>query len=234
MLTVKISFHAKNIFSCLQVIGDQLTEWLSLSGTYYCEMQQGETIYQLERLWIKTVERLKTSQVIKDGSFFPHQKLLQAALNHPHHSISKATASVWRPATSNQQHLGCLASKLDELLSHGPNDFNNLGDANKIVHERINISKNIALPIPEKRTIPSNETEFNEINGGFLKISVGLRRKRLKISKYPTKPMELGKHAAPFRRPSPRMDTNGFSPCCMENKVCRKPELILEMLKNKR
>jgi hypothetical protein len=86
----------------------------------------------------------------------------------------------------------------------------------------------------QRRTIPSNETEFNEINGGFLKISVGLRRKRLKISKYPTKPMELGKHAAPFRRPSPRMDTNGFSPCCMENKVCRKPELILEMLKNKR
>ncbi|GJM85110.1 hypothetical protein PR202_ga01534 [Eleusine coracana subsp. coracana] len=225
----------KDILLLVEIIGDQLFEWLSLAGTYYCEMQQGGTIYQLERLWIKIVERLKMSQLINDDSFFSHQKLLQAALNHPHHPILTATASVWRPATSSsQQHPACLASKLDELLNHRPKDLDNLGHANKIVHERIDVSRRFALPLPEKRTTPSNETE-DEVNGGILKISVGLGRKRLKITKYPTKPKEFGKNVAQFGSPSPRKDTtNVFSPCCMESKVCRKPELILEMLKRQR
>ncbi|GJN21167.1 hypothetical protein PR202_gb08622 [Eleusine coracana subsp. coracana] len=225
----------KDILLLFETIGDQLFEWLSLAGTYYCEMQQGGTIYQLERLWIKIVERLKMSQLINDDSFLSHQKLLQAALNHTHHPISMATASIWRPATSSsQQHPACLASKLDELLNHRPKDLDNLGHANKIVHERIDVSRRFALPLPEKRTIPSNETEPYEVNGGILKISVGLGRKRLKITKYPTKPKELGKNVAQFGSPSPRKDTtNFFSPCCMESKVCRKPELILEMLRGR-
>lgn len=176
------------------------------------------------------------SQLIKDDSFFAHQKLLQAGLNHPHHPISTATASVWRPATSTQQHPGCLlASKLDELLNQRPKDLDNLADANKIVHERIDVSGRLVLPMPAKRVTPLNEIEHNEINGGILKISVGLGRKRLKITKYPTKPKEPGKNVTRFGGPSPRKDTaNVFSPCCMENTVCRKPELILEMLKRKR
>ncbi|TVT97060.1 hypothetical protein EJB05_57699 [Eragrostis curvula] len=227
----------KDILLLVEIVGDQLTEWLSLSGMYYYEMQQGETIYQLERLWITIVEGLKMSQLITDGSFFQHQKLLQVALNHPHHPISAATASIWRPAThgnSSLQHPGCLVSKLDELLRRRPKDFDKSGDANKTVHEGIDVSRASALPMPEKKTIASNESEHNELDGGSLNISVGLGRKRLKISKYPTKPKELGKNAAQLGGPSPRRDTGVFSPCCMESKVCRKPELIVEMLKRKR
>ncbi|XP_062228210.1 uncharacterized protein LOC133926335 [Phragmites australis] len=197
----------KDIILLFEIIGDQLTEWLSLSGTFYCEMQKGETIDQLEKLWVKTVECLKMSQLISDGSFLPHQQLLEVALNHPHHPILAATASVWRPATygnSSLQHPGCLASKLDELLMSG------------------------------ERAIASNETEHSERDGGSLKISVGLGRKRLKITKYSTKLKELGKNAVHLGGLRPRIDTSIFSPHCMENNVCRKPELILEMLKRKR
>ncbi|KAL5648119.1 hypothetical protein ACJX0J_042474, partial [Zea mays] len=42
-----------------EIIGDQLTEWLSLSIILYSEMQQGQIIVHLENLWLKMVECLK-------------------------------------------------------------------------------------------------------------------------------------------------------------------------------
>ncbi|KAJ1262318.1 hypothetical protein BS78_09G097300 [Paspalum vaginatum] len=189
-----------------EIIGDQLTEWLSLTARLYSEMQQGEIIGQLEKLWLKVVECLKRSQLITDGPIF-QQQLLQVALSHPHHPISVATASVCRAATNGNAvlHSGGLISKFDEILMH----------KKKIVNSF------------RKRAIASNSTELvTEIDGGSVNDPVGLRRKRLKIMKYSysTKQKEFNKNAAHM----------AYFPRFMENKVCRKPELIMEMLKRKK
>jgi len=189
----------------LQIIGDQLTEWLSLTTILYSEMQQGEIIVHLENLWLKMVECLKRSQLVSDVPLINQkQRLLQAALNHPHHPISVATASICRPATHGNAilHPGCLISEFDELLMH----------------------RRKALNSSRKTAITSNSTDLMaERDGGSVNVSVGLGRKRLKIMKYSTKPKELNKSRAHM----------GFSPRNMENTVCRKPELILEMLQRK-
>ncbi|WVZ97930.1 hypothetical protein U9M48_043430 [Paspalum notatum var. saurae] len=195
----------KDILLHLEIIGDQLTEWLSLTARLYTEMQQGEIIDQLEKFWLKVVECLKRSQLITDGAIFQKQ-LLQVALSHPHHPISVATASVCRAATHGNAVLdsGGLISKFDGILMHkkGLNSF-------------------------RKRAIASTSTELmTEIDSGSVNDPVGLRRKRLKKMKYSysTKQKELNKNAAHM----------AYFPRFMENKVCRKPELIMEMLKRKK
>uniref|UniRef100_A0A0A9GYE3 Uncharacterized protein n=1 Tax=Arundo donax TaxID=35708 RepID=A0A0A9GYE3_ARUDO len=102
------------------------------------------------------------------------------------------------------------------------------------MHEEMDVFRRLALPMSRKRAITSNATGHSERDDGSLKISVGLGRKRLKITKYSTNPKELAKNAAHLGGLSPRIDTSTFSPCCVESKVCRKPELILEMLKRKK
>ncbi|CAD6340084.1 unnamed protein product [Miscanthus lutarioriparius] len=195
----------EDVLLLFEIIGDQLTEWLSLTTILYSEMQQGEIIVHLENLWLKMVECLKRSQLVSDVPLINQkQRLLQAALNHPHHPISVATASICRPATHGNAilHPGCLISEFDELLMH----------------------RRKALNSSRKTAITSNSTDLMaERDGGSVNVSVGLGRKRLKIMKYSTKPKELNKSRAHM----------GFSPRNMENTVCRKPELILEMLQRK-
>lgn len=82
-------------------------------------------------------------------------------------------------------------------------------------------------PLNSSRKIDntSNSTDLMaERDGGSVNVSVGLGRKRLKIMKYSTKPKELNNNMAHI----------GFLPLHVENKVCRKPELILEMLQRKK
>ncbi|KAL6606115.1 hypothetical protein ACP70R_041768 [Stipagrostis hirtigluma subsp. patula] len=213
----------------------QLTEWLSLSAKLFCEMQLGETIDRLEKLWLKTMECLKRSQLVSDAPFL-HQTL-QVALNHPHHPISAATASVWRAAScddTNRRHSACLVSQLDQLLMDRRKDLSGSSDAaNAITREEIDISRRFALKNLERRTIASNPIEHAERDDGSLKISVSLGRKRLNIMKYSTKPKKLQKNTVHNEGLCSRIDSSVFSPCLMESKVCRKPELILEMLKRK-
>ncbi|OQU75928.1 hypothetical protein SORBI_3010G057500 [Sorghum bicolor] len=195
----------EDVLLLFENIGDQLTEWLSLTTILYSEMQQGEIIVHLENLWLKMVECLKRSQLVSDVPLINQkQQLLQAALNHPHHPISVATASVCRAATHGSAvlHPGCLNSEFDELLMH----------------------RRKALNSSRKTAITSNSYDLMaERDGGSVNVSVGLGTKRLKIMKYSTKPKELNKSRAHM----------GFSPRNMENRVCRKPELILEMLQRK-
>jgi len=215
----------------LQIIGDQLIEWLSLSSTLYCEMQQGTIIYQLEKLWIKILKCLNMScQLISDGPFSQKQRLLQVALNHPHHVISVATASACR-AEANIKislHSGCLGPKLDGLLmDRRKGHSSSIGAGKAIAREEIDISSRVVLPTSKKRT------KHTDRGAGSLKISAGLGRKRLKILKYSTKPKEFNKNTAHIGGISSRIDSV-FSSRCMESKECRKPELILEMLKRKK
>lgn len=195
----------KNTISSLQIIGDQLTEWLSLTTILCFEMEQGEIIDHLENLWLKIVECLKRSQLASNVPLV-HQKqrFLQVALNHPHHRISVATESVCREATHGNAilHPGYLISESDELLTDRRKDLISFRET----------------------TTTSNSTEnMAERDAGSVNVSVGLGRKRLKIMKYSIKPKELNNNLAHMR----------FSPRYMENKVCRKPELILEMLQRK-
>ncbi|KAL6898003.1 hypothetical protein ACP4OV_006599 [Aristida adscensionis] len=214
-----------DVLLLFKIVGDQLTEWLSLSGMFYCELQPGETIEELEKLWLKIVECLKMNQVISDGAFVAHQELLQVALKHPHHPISVATASVWGAATCGKQtlrHSACLVSQLDELLTDRRKvHFNSSSDADKaFAHEEIDIARKFALPMPE--------------DAGSLKISVGLGRKRLKMMKYSAKPKELQNNSVHNSSLITRIKATASVLRCMESKVCRKPELILEMLQRKR
>ncbi|AQL01697.1 uncharacterized protein [Zea mays] len=188
-----------------EIIGDQLTEWLSLSIILYSEMQQGQIVVHLENLWLKMVECLKRSQLVSDVPLINQKhRLLQAALNRPHRPISVATASVCRVATHGNTtlHPGCLISEFAELLMH----------------------RRKALDSSRKTVITSNPTDLTaERYDGSVNVSVGLGRKRLKIMKYSTKPKELNKNRANM----------GISPGNTENRACRKPELILEMLQRK-
>ncbi|CAN6164925.1 unnamed protein product [Urochloa humidicola] len=222
----------KDILLLFEIIGEQLTEWLSLSAALYCEMQQGKIIYKLEKLWLKMLECLNMSQLISDGPFSQKQQLLQVALNHPHHAISVATASACR-AEANAKiilHAGCSVSKLDGLMDSRKDHNSSSGSESKKIgfaHEEIGISNRIGLPASKKRT------EHNDSDAGSLKMSAGLGRKRLKIMKYSTKPKELNKNTVPIDGLSSRKDSV-FPQRCMESKECRKPELILELLKRKR
>ncbi|CAL5044296.1 unnamed protein product [Urochloa decumbens] len=224
----------KDILLLFEIIGDQLTEWLSLSAALYCEMQQGKIIYQLERLWLKILECLNMSQLISDGPFSQKQQLLQVALNHPHHAISVATASACR-AEANAKlspHSGCLISKLDGLLMDRKDHNSSSGSDSKkigIAREEIGILSRIALPTSKKRT------KHTDRDAGSLKISAGLGMKRLKIMKYSTKPNELNKNTTRIGGLSSRNRIDSVFPQrCMESKECRKPELIMELLKRKR
>ncbi|KAF0901645.1 hypothetical protein E2562_003597 [Oryza meyeriana var. granulata] len=220
-----------------EIIGEQLTEWLSLSGTLYCEMQQGETIGQLEKLWLKIVMCLKMSKLINDGPFLQKQLvLLQAALHHPHRPISVATTPVWRASrsdVSSLQHSSCsVSNKLDELPMERRKDLADpCARHNTIALKEINILSKFTYPMSETE---KNDESLKVKNDGTLNISVGLGRKRLKIMKYSMKPRELVKNTVPTGGFSSKKDANAFSSHYMESKVCRKPELILEMLKRKR
>ncbi|KAL5199859.1 hypothetical protein ABZP36_021062 [Zizania latifolia] len=217
----------KDVLLFFEIIGDQLTECLSLSGTLYWEMQKGEIIDQLEKLWLKIVRCLKMSKLINDGSFLQKQRvLLQAALNHPHRPISAATALVWRASRSGNaslQHSAFSVAKLDELLMDIRKDLVVPCTHDAIALQEIDIWRRFAYPM-----------SVTGKNDDSLKISVGLGRKRLKIMKYPAKPKEHSKNTVPPGGLRSKKDTSGFSSHCIESKVCRKPELILEMLKRKR
>nr|CAB3469688.1 unnamed protein product [Digitaria exilis] len=213
-----------------KIIGDQLTDWLSLSTTLYCEMQQGKIIYQLEKLWLNVLDCLNNNQLIHDLPFSQNQQLLQVARNHPHQAISVATKSACRAEENIKTSLrsGFLGSELDGLSLDKRKDHNSSSGADKaIAREEIGISSRPALPMSKKRT----KHAVND--SGSLKISAGLGRKQLKIMKYSTKPRELNKNTASIGGLSARIDTV-LSPRCIESKECRKPELILEMLKRKR
>ncbi|OEL34217.1 hypothetical protein BAE44_0004760 [Dichanthelium oligosanthes] len=177
----------KDILLLFEIIGDQLTEWLSLSAKLYCEMQQqGKIIYQLENLWLKILECLKIRQLISDGPFTQKRQLLQLALNHPHHAISVATASACRAETNIKinLHSGCLGPKLDGLLMDRRKDHNSSSGADEaIAREEIVISSRLASPTSKKRT------KHTDGDAGSLKISAGLGRKRLKIIKTPFQPV---------------------------------------------
>jgi telomere-associated protein RIF1 len=193
-------------------------------------MQQGKIIYQLEKLWLKILECLSMSQLISDGPLSQRQQLLQVALSHPHHAISIATASACRAEANIKisMHSGCLGSKLVGLWIERRKDHNSSSSFDKaIAREEIGISSRLALAMSKKIT------KHSDSDAGSLKISAGLGRKRLKIMKYSTKPKEINKNTVRTGDLNSRMDSV-FSPCCMENKECRRPELILEMLKRKR
>ncbi|ONM59589.1 Rap1-interacting factor 1 amino-terminal protein [Zea mays] len=139
-------------------------------------MQQGQIIVHLENLWLKM-----------------KQRLLQAALNHPHRPISVATASVCRVATHGNTtlHPGRLISGFDELLMH----------------------RRKARDSSRKTVITSNPTDLTvERYDGSVNVSVGLGRKRLKIMKYSTKPKELNKNRANMGI-SPEEDIVTLPPC---------------------
>lgn len=221
----------KDILLLFEIIGDQFTEWLTLSSTLYCVIRQGETIDQLEKLWLNTIMCLTTSQLISDRSFLEkHHLLLQAVTNHPHNPISSATTAIRRsPRSSNAslQHTGRPSvSKADELsLDRSGKDPNCASDAERaFALEELNISRMSVAPVVSGRgTVRSSTTDRDQRNGESLRISAGLGRKRLKITKYSGKGKGLGKIA-----------DASFSPGWSEGKVCRKPELILEMLNRKR
>uniref|UniRef100_A0ACD5ZK77 Uncharacterized protein n=1 Tax=Avena sativa TaxID=4498 RepID=A0ACD5ZK77_AVESA len=221
----------KHILLLFEIIGDQLTEWLTLSSTLYHVMGQGETIDQLEKLWLSILRCLTTSRLINDCSFLQKQHpLLQAAANHPHKPISAATKSIRGASGSGNaglQHARPHSiSKMDELsVDRSRKDLNCASGANRaFVLEELSISRMLAPPLSSGRVIAaSNSTERAERNGESLRISAGLGRKRLKITKYSGKTKGLGNIAGA-----------SFSPDWVESKTCRKPELILEMLKRKR
>ncbi|KAM0828422.1 hypothetical protein ACQ4PT_067567 [Festuca glaucescens] len=223
---------AKDIVLLFEIIGDQLTEWLTLSSTLYLERQQGETIIdQLEKLWLSIVRCLTTSRLIYDCSFLQKQHLLlQVAVNHPHKPISAAATSIRRasgPGNAGLQHERCRSvSKTDELsVDRSTEDLNCASDADRtFALEELSVSRMLAPPMLSGRgVVTSNSTDRAKRNGESLRISAGLGRKRLKITKYSGKAKGLGK-----------VTGNSFSPQWVESKVCRKPELILEMLKRKR
>lgn len=168
-------------------------------------MQQGQIVVHLENLWLKMVECLKRSQLVSDVPLINQKhRLLQAALNRPHRPISVATASVCRVATHGNTTLHPGC-----LIS----EF-----AELLMHRRK------ALDSSRKTVITSNPTDLTaERYDGSVNVSLGLGRKRLKIMKYSTKPKELNKNRANM----------GISPGNTENRACRKPELILEMLQRK-
>uniref|UniRef100_A0ACD5Y121 Uncharacterized protein n=1 Tax=Avena sativa TaxID=4498 RepID=A0ACD5Y121_AVESA len=217
----------KHILLLFEIIGDQLTEWLTLSSALYPVMQQGETIDHLEKLWLNTVRCLTTSKLISDSSFLQKQHpLLQAAANHPHKPISAATSSVRRasgPGNAGLQHARRHSvSKTDELsVGRSRKDLNCTSSPDRaFALEELNISRLVAPPMPSDRGIP---TDHAGRNGESLRISAGLGRKRLKIMKYSGKGKGVAKVAGA-----------SFSPDWVDGKMCRKPELILEMLKRKR
>ncbi|XP_047049447.1 uncharacterized protein LOC124654489 [Lolium rigidum] len=218
---------AKDIVLLFEIIGDQLTEWLTLSSTLYNEMQQGETIInQLEKLLLSTVRCLTTSQLIYDYFFLQKQHpLLQVAVNHPHKPISAAATLIRRasgPGNAGLLHEGCRSfSRTDELSE----DLNCASDTDKtFALEELSISRMLAPPMSSGRgVVTSNSTDRAKRNGESLRVSAGVGRKRLKITKYSGKAKGLGK-----------VTGDSFSPQWVESKVCRKPELILEMLKRKR
>nr|BAD72285.1 hypothetical protein [Oryza sativa Japonica Group] len=220
----------KDVLLFFEIIGEQLTECLSLSGTLYREMQHGETINQIEKLWLKIIMCLKMSKLINDCSFLQKQQmLLQAAVSHPHRPISVATTPAWRASRydiSTLQHSSFSLSKLDKLPMERRKDLTDpCTPHNAIALEEIDILRKFKHPISEL-----------EKNDESIKISVGLGRKRLKIMKYSMKPREPGKSTVPPGNFSSKKDTDAdaFSSHYMESKACRKPELILEMLKRKR
>lgn len=220
-----------NITSSVQIIGDQFTEWLTLSSTSYCIICQGDTIDQLEKLWLNAVTCLTTSRLISDCSFLEkHHLLLQAAVNHPHGPISAATTAIRRsPGSSNAglRHAGRRSvSKADELSLDRPGkDPNCVNDAERaFALEELNISRMSMAPVVSGRgTVRSSTTDRDQRNGESLRVSAGLGRKRLKIMRYSGKGKGLGK-----------VTDASFSPGWAKGEVCRKPELILEMLKRKR
>uniref|UniRef100_A0A0D9WMF2 Telomere-associated protein Rif1 N-terminal domain-containing protein n=1 Tax=Leersia perrieri TaxID=77586 RepID=A0A0D9WMF2_9ORYZ len=214
----------KNVLLFFEIIGEQLTELLSLSGTLYRAMQQGETIDQIEKLWLKVIMCLKMSKLISDGSFLQKQQvLLQVAINHPHRPISLSITPAWRASrsyTSSLQRSSCSVLKLNELQMEREDITDPCAPQNAIALEEIDILRKFTYPISERTK-----------NDESLKISVGLGRKRLKIMRYSMKPREPGKSAVP---PGNFSSKNALSSHYMESKVCRKPEVILEMLKRKR
>lgn len=221
----------KDILLLFEIIGDQFTEWLTLSSTSCGIIHQGETIDQLEKLWLNTVTCLTTSRLISDCSFLgKHHLLLQVAVDHPHGPISAATTAIRRsPGSSNAglRHAGRRSvSKADELsLDRSGKDHNCASDAERaFVLEELNISRMSVAPMLLGRgTGTSNTTDRAPKNRESLRVSAGLGRKRLKIMRYSGKGKGPGK-----------VTDASFSPGWAEGEVCRKPELILEMLKRKR
>ncbi|XP_044960160.1 uncharacterized protein LOC123411297 isoform X1 [Hordeum vulgare subsp. vulgare] len=221
----------EDILLLFEIIGDQFTEWLALSSTSYFIIRQGDTIDQLEKLWLNAVTCLTTSRLIRDCSFLEkHHLLLQAAVNHPHGPISAATTAIRRSPGSNNaglRHAGCRSvSKADgPSLDRPGKDPNCANDAERaFALEELNISRMSGAPILSGRgTDATNTTDRSQRNRESLRVSAGLGRKRLKIMRYSGKGKGLGKAS----------DVT-FSPGWAEGEVCRKPELILEMLKRKR
>jgi telomere-associated protein RIF1 len=195
-------------------------------------MQQVQTIInQLEKLMLSTVRCLTTSRLICDCSFLQKQHpLLQVAVNHPHKPISAAAASIQRASglgNAGLQHVGCCSvSKTDGLsVNRSMEDLNCASDTDRtFVLEELSISRMLAPPMsPGQGVVTSNSTDHAKRIAESLRVSAGIGRKRLKITKYSGKVKGLGK-----------VTSDSFSPQWLESKVCRKPELILEMLKSKR
>jgi telomere-associated protein RIF1 len=150
------------------------------------------------------------------------------AINHPHKPISAAAMSIRRapgPGNASLQHAQCRSvPKTDELsVDRSGRDLTYASDAVRtFALEELNISRMLAPP--DRGAATSNSTNRAERNDESLRIvSAGLGRKRLKIMKYSGK----GKGVA-------KVTGASFSPDWVEGQMCRKPELILEMLKRKR
>ncbi|CAM0913006.1 unnamed protein product [Alopecurus aequalis] len=222
---------AEDILLLFEIIGYQLAEWLTLSSTLYHVMRQGETIDQLEKLWLNTIRCLTTSRLISDCSFLQKQHpLLQAAVNHPHKPISAAATSIQRASGAGnaglQQSRCRSVSKTDELsVDILRKDLNCASEADRtFALEELSVSRMIAPPMSsDGGVVRSNSTNRAERNGESLRISAGLGRKRLKIMKYSGK-----------AKGSDKVTGASLTRQWVESEVCRKPELILEMLKRKR
>lgn len=112
-------------------------------------------------------------------------------------------------------------STMDRLSQEKSNkDLNRNIEADRVfVLEELNASRMFASPMLSDR---GNAADGAKRNGELLRISAGLGRKRLKITKYSGKAKGLSKA------------TGSSSPHWVETEMCRKPELILELLKSKR
>ncbi|CAN6214911.1 unnamed protein product [Urochloa humidicola] len=128
-------------------------------------------------------------------------------------------------------HTGCSVSKLDGLLMDRRKDHNSSGGSESkkigIAREEIGSSSRIALPTSKKKT------KHTDSDARSVKISPGLGRKKLKILKYSTELKELNENTTRIGGLCSRIDSV-FPRRCTESKECRKPELILELLKRKR
>ncbi|KAG1327922.1 Telomere-associated protein RIF1 [Cocos nucifera] len=235
----------QDIHSFLEIISEPLAQWLSFCAFIYGKMQQGNTICQLHRFWAQTLDCLQRSQpsIVFDSFFLKDQaSLLQTALDHPHPPISDSSIAFWN-ATYGQngyvQYHHCLLPVLNKLSRSGRinlsmNSQVNFGKNGCLLKEPRDASQRYGEPMLQKRNTGLDNTEDPENDNGHVDIeTMGLRRKRLKMSQHQKKPGGHQGRVQGIRGLGPGVDV-GFGQKSKHphgKKELRKLEHILEMLK---